>query len=70
MKIRKSIHFLRRVRQLDWHRGQLLDPGPDQHSSQQIVEYQDRWTQTPSRPRIWLNGGGNHTTSNNPRLPW
>src|SRR5207248_3356512 len=25
---------------------------------------------TPSRPRIWLNGGGNHTTSNNPHLPW
>ena len=70
MNIRKSIHFLRRVRQLDWHGGHPLNPGPDQHSSQKIVEYQDRWTQTPSRPRIWLNGGGNHITSNNPRSPW
>ncbi len=70
MNIRKSIHFLRRVKRLDWHRGQLLDPGPDQHDNQKIVEYQDRWTQTPSRARIWLNGSGNHSASNDAHLPW
>ncbi len=61
MNIGKSIHFLRRSKRLNWYIGQRLYQDPDQHDNKKIVEYQDRWTKSPSRIQIWLNGRGSHT---------
>ncbi len=70
MNIGKFIHFLRRSKRLNWHGGQLLSQEADQHGYKKIVEYQDRWTKTPSRVQIWFHGGENHTEYTNARSPW
>jgi hypothetical protein len=64
MNIGKSIHFLRRDKQRNWHKGQPLSQDSNQHSNEKIVEYQDRWTMFPTRGLIWLNGWRNHTEYN------
>ncbi len=70
MNISKYMRFLRRDKQLHWHIGHLLHRDPDQRDSEKIIEYQDRWTLSPSRPRIWLNGGNSHTSYTHTRSPW
>lgn len=69
MNIGKSIHFLRRDKQRDWHEGQPLSQNSDQHDNEKIVEYQDRWTMVPSRGRIWLNSWRSHQEYNHTRSP-
>ncbi len=61
MSISRFNHFLRRDKRLngDWHRGQFWDSTPDQRNNTTIVEYQDRWTKTPSRMPIRLDNGSN-----------
>ena len=61
MKTSKYIRFLRRNKQLNWQRGQLLSHRLDLQDSTKIVEYQDRWTKTPSREPIRLDDAGSHT---------
>lgn len=61
MNIGKYIPFLRQSKQLNWHRDQPLSRDPEQHSSTKIVEFQDRWTMTPSRVSIRLNDAGSST---------
>ena len=64
MNIGKCIHFLRPNKRFNWHIGQRLSHDPDQPGTEKIVEYQDRWTASPSRGKIWLNGEGDHTVYN------
>ena len=61
MNSSKYIRFLRRGKQLNWHRGQFIRHDPEQHGKEKIIEYQDRWTLSPSRALIWLNGRGSDT---------
>ena len=61
MNIGKYIRFLRRGKQRNWHRGQLWSHGLDLQRSTKIVEYQDRWTKTPSREPIRLDNTDSHT---------
>ena len=61
MNIGKYFRLLRRGKQLNWQRGQLLSHDLDLQGSTKIVEYQDRWTKSPSRIQIWLNGRGSQT---------
>ncbi len=61
MKTSKYIRFLRRNKQLNWQRGQLLSHRLDLQDSTKIVEYQDRWTKAPSREPIRLDDTGSHT---------
>jgi hypothetical protein len=70
MNISKYIRFLRRDTQLNRHRGQPLPGDPDHHDNEKIIEYQDRWTLSPSRAQIWLNGWGSYTSSHRARSPW
>jgi hypothetical protein len=56
MNISKYLGFLRWSKPLNWSRGQLLHRDPDQQSREKILEYQDRWTLSPSRARIWFKG--------------
>ena len=60
MNIGKYIRFLRRGKQLNWQRGQLLPHDLDLRGGTKIVEYQDRWTKTPSREPIRLDDAGSH----------
>ena len=55
MNIGKYIRFFRHSKQFHWHIGQPLHLHPDQHNNGKIIEYQDRWTLSPSRPRFWFN---------------
>ncbi len=59
MSIGKFIRFLRRGRQLNGHVSQPLYPGSNQQSNSKIIEYQDRWTLSPSRPQIWCSSNSN-----------
>ena len=61
MNIGKYFRLLRRGKQLNWQRGQLLAHDLDLQGSTKIVEYQDRWTKTPSRKPIQLDDAGSHT---------
>ena len=61
MNIGKYFRLLRRGKQLNWQRGQLLSHDLDLQGSAKIVEYQDRWTKTPSREPIRLDDAGGHT---------
>jgi hypothetical protein len=61
MNIGKYFRLLRRGKQLNWQRGQLLSYDLDRQGSTKIVEYQDRWTKTPSREPIRLDDTGGHT---------
>ena len=61
MNIGKYIRFLRRGKQLNWQRGQLLSHNLDLQGGTKIVEFQDRWTKTPSREPIRLDDAGSHT---------
>ncbi len=63
MNIRRYIRFLRPGKPLSWQRGKLLPDDPEQHSRDKIIEYQDRWTVSPSRPQFWLNDGDSHNGS-------
>jgi len=60
MKISKYFRLLRRGKQLNWQRGQLLSHDLDLQGGTKIVEYQDRWTRTPSREPIRLDDAGRH----------
>ena len=61
MNIGKYFRLLRRSKQLNWQRGQLLSHDLDLQGSTKIVEYQDRWTKIPSREPIRLDDAGGHT---------
>ncbi len=61
MNIGKYFRLLRRGKQLNWQRGQLLSHELGLRGSTKIVEYQDRWTKTPSREPIRLDDAGGHT---------
>lgn len=39
-----------------WHIGQPYEK--DEHGKTPIREYVDRWTEIPSRGKVWLNGCG------------
>ncbi len=58
MNIGKYFRLLRRGKQLNWQRGQLLSHDLDLQGRTKIVEYQDRWTKTPSREPIRLDDAG------------
>ena len=55
MNIGKYFRLFRRGKQLNWQRGQLLSHDLDLQGGTKIVEYQDRWTKTPSREPIRLD---------------
>lgn len=69
MNFGKLFRFLHREdrndSQFDWHTGQFVDNPPAQGENTTIVEFQDRWTKTPTRIPIRFNTGSSSRWDNN-----
>jgi hypothetical protein len=61
MNIGKYMRFLRRSKPFNWHSIQLLHHEHNQQGGGKIVEYQDRWTASPTRAGIWFSSRDNYS---------